>query len=146
MPISWPINSQVMMWGSTPFSQRLHFVRVSSEHHPGCINQHQPLLLLLSSLTVTNSPPPLTCGEASLLLPVAEVAVGVALQPSLHLLLCRGLAWDGDAPRAHHRHVPVLPLDHVCHPALGHGCRLGHLVLHGAIHTWGGRGEKWRGM
>lgn len=75
-----------------------------------------------------------TCSEARLLLAVAEVAVGIVLQPTLLLSLLGGDPGLGDPPCAHRLHAPVLPLDHVGNTTLGHGCGLGHPLLHSPGH------------
>lgn len=77
-----------------------------------------------------------TCCETSLLLPVAEVTVGIILQPPLLFSLLGRDAGRGDAARSHRLHAPVLPFDHVGDTTLGHGCGLGHSFLHGAAHPW----------
>ncbi len=77
-----------------------------------------------------------TCSETGLLLSVTEVTVGVVLQPPLFFPLLGGDAGLGDAPCTHRLHAPVLPFNHVSDATLGHGCGLGHSLLHGAGHTW----------
>lgn len=76
----------------------------------------------------------LTCSEASLLLAVAKITVSVVLHPPLFFPLQVGV------PQAPHRpcrwFTPALPFDHVGDATLGHSSGLGHLVLHGAGHTY----------
>lgn len=75
-----------------------------------------------------------TCSEAGLLLAVAKIAVSVVLHPPLFFPLQVGV------PQAPHRpcrwFTPALPFDHVGDATLGHSSGLGHLVLHGAGHTY----------
>lgn len=71
-----------------------------------------------SSIQPTSPSPPgtPTGGESRLLLSLGEVGVGVEVR------LQGGRRVDG--------FTPAFPLDQVSHSALGHGGRLGHMVLH----------------
>ena len=62
-----------------------------------------------------------TCKETGLLLAVAEVGVGVCVPADGLMAMLRLNGWC--LP-------PALPLNHVGHPALPHGCGLCHVILH----------------
>lgn len=66
-----------------------------------------------------------TCSEASLLLSLAQVAVGAEVGVGGRLRL----AWFG----------PTFPLDEVGDPALGQGGGLCHMVPHCLRNTWANR-------
>lgn len=66
-----------------------------------------------------------TCSEASLLLSLAQVAVGAEVGMGGRLRL----AWFG----------PTFPLDEVGDPALGQGGGLRHMVSHCLRNTWANR-------
>lgn len=71
-----------------------------------------------------------TCSEASLLLSLAQVAVGAEVGVGGRLRV----AWFG----------PTFPLDEVGDPALGQGGGLCHMVPHCLRNAWANhKGEEW---
>lgn len=83
----------------------------------GSVSGHREMCLLRAGAGAGAS----TCEETRLLLAIAEVGIGISIPAYGLVTVLRLDGW---------RLPPALPLNHVGHSALPHGCGFRHMVFH----------------